>query len=213
LIWIKLPRPNLPIILAKQQAKFYGVALMLKILFNRFFGIILLCCIALLSGCQSLPTVHTFYDDSADLSAYSTFSFHPQLMPEGDEYDKLSTRYIKAAIVTQMQNKGYRYAGDSDLWVNFNTYKMQKIRISDTPRLYPYYHYRDNYGVWGAYPRPETRVDQYTEGTLNIDVIDRSSKKLLWEGIAVGKLTKKTMDNLEAKINEAVALIFEKFPK
>jgi hypothetical protein len=186
---------------------------MLKITINRILGIILVCSIGPLSGCQSLPTVHVLNDDSANLSAYSTFSFHPQLVPKGDEYDKLSTRYIKAAIMTQMQNKGYRYTSDSDLWINFNTHKTQKIRIADTLRLYPYYHYRNNYGVWGAYPRPETRVDQYTEGTLNIDVIDRSSKKLLWEGIAVGQLTKKTMDNLEAKIDEAVSLIFEKIPK
>jgi hypothetical protein len=186
---------------------------MLRINIQRLIGIMLISSMWLLMGCQSLPTVHALYDDNADLSAYVTFSFHPQLMSEGDEYDKLSTRYIKAAIMTQMQNKGYRYEDDSDLWVNFNTYKMQKIRITDTPRLYPYYHYRDDYGVWGAYPRPETRVGQYTEGTLNIDVIDRSSKKLLWEGIAVGKLNKKTMDNLEAKINEAVALVFEKFHK
>ncbi len=186
---------------------------MSKILMNRLFGIMLVCSINVLSGCQSLPTVHALYDENADLSVYSTFSFHPQLMPKGDEYDKLSTHHIKAAIVTQMQNKGYRYAANSDLWVNFNTYKKQKIRITDTSRLYPYYGYRNNYGVWGAYPRPATRVDQYTEGTLNIDVIDRSSKKLLWEGIAVGKLTKKTMDNLEGKINEAVALVFEKFPQ
>ena len=58
----------------------------------------------------------------------------------------------------------------------------------------------------------ETRVDQYTEGTLNIDAVDRSANTLVWEGIAIGKLNKKTMDDLPAKINQAVSMIFEKFP-
>lgn len=163
-------------------------------------------------ACQSSPSIYALQDDSADFSRYETFGFHPQLLLEGDEYDKLSTRYIKDAIVTQMQKKGYRYAQNPDLWLNFNTYTKEKIRVSSTPQPFPYYHFRYNYGVWPGYPMAETRVDQYTEGTLNIDVVDRSAKTLLWEGAAIGKLNKKTMENLEAKINQAVDLIFEKFP-
>ncbi|MFT6896420.1 MAG: hypothetical protein ACJA13_000821 [Paraglaciecola sp.] len=163
-------------------------------------------------ACQSLPSVSALQDDRADFSRYETFGFHPQLMLEGDEYDKLSTRYIKEAIVAQMQNKGYRLAQNPDLWLNFNTYTQQKIRVSSTPQPFPYYHFRYNYGVWPGYPMVETRVDQYTEGTLNIDVIDRSANMLVWEGIAIGKLNKKTMDNLPAKINQAVSMVFEPFP-
>jgi hypothetical protein len=36
---------------------------MLKIIINRFFGIMLVCSIGLLSGFQSLPTVHALYDE------------------------------------------------------------------------------------------------------------------------------------------------------
>ena len=174
--------------------------------------IALLCSIWVISACQSLPQVHALYDNTADLSTYATFGFHPQLMAKGDEYDKLSTRYIKSAILKEMQSRGYRYGENPELWLNFNGYTKEKIRVISTPEPYPYYHFRYNYGVWAGYPLNQTRVDQYTEGTLNIDVIDRSNKKLLWEGIAIGKLSKKTMDNLEAKIDQAVALIFEKFP-
>jgi hypothetical protein len=46
---------------------------MFKITINRIFGLILVCSIRLLSGFQYLPTVHVFYDDNANLSAYSTF--------------------------------------------------------------------------------------------------------------------------------------------
>ena len=50
----------------------------------------------LISACQSLPQIHALYDQTADLNRYTTFAFYPQLQPEGEEYDKLSTRYIKA---------------------------------------------------------------------------------------------------------------------
>ena len=114
--------------------------------------------------------------------------------------------------MTQMISKGYRYSNNPDLWVNFNTYTKEKIQDLSDVMPHPYYDFRHDYGVWGNYPHYETRIEQYTEGTLNIDVIDKSNKKLLWEGIAVGRLNKRTLDNLEEKINQAVALIFEKFP-
>ena len=59
----------------------------------------------------------------------------------------------------------------------------------------------------------ETRVSQYTEGTLNIDVIDRAQNKMVWEGIAVGRVSKNVKpEERAARIDSAVADIFAKFP-
>ncbi len=57
-----------------------------------------------------------------------------------------------------------------------------------------------------------TRIDQYTEGKLNIDAIDVSSRKLVWQGSTQGRLTKKDFENAQAVLNEAVIEIFQKFP-
>jgi predicted membrane metal-binding protein len=179
-----------------------------------FFKGALLYTLLLLVACQNLPRVHALYDQTADLSRYSTFALHPKLEPKGEEYDSLAQRYIKAAIIVEMQKQGYRLSDTPELWVNFNTKTKDRVRVIDTPEpfSYHYYFFRHDYGVWGGYPYTETRIEQYTEGTLNIDVIDISNKRLLWEGIAVGTLSKRTMDNLEDKINEALMLIFEKYP-
>jgi hypothetical protein len=165
-------------------------------------------------ACQNLPQIHALYDQTADFSRYSTFAFHPDLEPKGEEYDSLSQRFIKAAIINEMKKRGYSYSDEPELWVNFHTKSKDKLRVIEEPEpfAYHYYFFRHNYAVWGGYPFNRTRIEQYTEGTLNIDVIDISNKKLLWEGIAVGKLSKRSMDNIEAKINEAVSLIFEKYP-
>jgi len=74
-----------------------------------------------------------------------------------------------------------------------------------------YYRYRTGfYSTWPLYPM-ETRVDTYTEGTLNIDVIDAARKQMVWEGVAVGRVTENTMDNLKPAIDEAVSAIFAKY--
>ena len=58
----------------------------------------------------------------------------------------------------------------------------------------------------------ETRVSQYTEGTLNIDVIDRAQNRMVWEGIAVGRVSKMKPEARAARIDATVADIFASFP-
>jgi hypothetical protein len=74
-----------------------------------------------------------------------------------------------------------------------------------------YYGYRGGYysGYGSGY---ETRVDQYTEGTLTLDMIDPAEMKLLWEGSLKGRLTKKDIKDMAATADQAVAEIFVKFP-
>tara|TARA_R110002167_G_scaffold262768_1_gene469437 strand:+ start:877 stop:1470 length:594 start_codon:yes stop_codon:yes gene_type:complete len=166
----------------------------------------------ILLGCQSVPTIHSMQDQSAQFDEYQTFGFYPTLLPQGNEYDSLTFRYIKSAIKSEMLNHGYKYADEPDLWVNFNVNIKDKINITSAPSASLYYHYRRGYGVWGNYPIVDDRITQYTEGTLNIDLIDSSTKRLLWEGVAIGRVSENTYENLEDKINKAIALIFEKLP-
>ncbi len=58
----------------------------------------------------------------------------------------------------------------------------------------------------------ETRVDQYTEGTLNIDVIDATTKKRGWEGRGAGWITEKDVHNMEQTVDEVVAAVMNNFP-
>ena len=176
-------------------------------------SVVFLLLTSLMIGCQSVPIIHSMLDQSAQLNNYQTFGFHPQLTLKADQYDSLSHRYIKSAIKTEMLNKGYKYAEEPDLLVNFNVYVKDKIKIDTVPSAAFYYHYRRDYGVWGDYPIFDERITQYTEGTLNVDLIDNKNNLLLWEGVAIGKVSEKTYENLEDRINQAVSLIFERLPK
>ena len=98
---------------------------------------------------------------------------------------------------------------------NINGNMQERTDVSTFPSMdyARYYGYRGR----GMYAVPvwteETRVSQYTEGTLNIDVVDRAQNKMVWEGVAVGRVSKNVKPEERAvRIDAAVADIFAQFP-
>lgn len=96
--------------------------------------------------------------------------------------------------------------------ISINT--QDKIQSRQVPTMGGYYGYRTPYyGGWGGYGMGyETQVSSYTEGTLNIDVVDARNKKLVWEGAIVGRITESVVKNLERSIDSAVAEIYKNYP-
>lgn len=169
----------------------------------------------MLASCATSPVSKTAadYDRSADFSVYRTFGFFETLGTDAAGYESLVTQTLKSAARREMEARGYTYAETgADLLINFNAKLAQQTRISQTPAPPVYYGYRRGfYGGWSGYGY-DTRVDQYVEGTLNIDIVDARRKQLVWEGVAVGRVTEKVRQDREAAINAAVAEIFAKYP-
>jgi hypothetical protein len=167
-----------------------------------------------LLACQSKPQVRADYDRSTDFSKYRTFNFVSQPSTDKQGYSSLLTEQLKAAVTTEMQKRGYTLSESPDLLVNFSgkLQNMQEVRSSPSPTPAPYYGYRTGmYGAWPGYANDVYTVN-YTEGTLNIDLIDASHKAMVWEGVGVGEVTKEKMQDRQASLNRAVAHIFAKFP-
>ena len=60
---------------------------------------------------------------------------------------------------------------------------------------------------------PETRVRQYEEGTLVIDVADAREKELTWRGVGKGRLSRNpTPEQITADVDTAVEQIPSRFP-
>ena len=51
-----------------------------------------------------------------------------------------------------------------------------------------------------------------TEGTLNIDLVDRKEMKLVWEGVAVGSVDTRNQSDIQQRIEKAVGQIFVRYP-
>ena len=172
--------------------------------------------VVLLASCASGPTIRSNVDPSADFSRYKTYGYFDEVMNQPAQYASFVTQYLKSSISKQMESRGFTRSNDPELLVNINVATKDKVSVSQTP-VSPsmYYGYRGGMYGWGmgvGYGT-ETNVQNYTEGTLNVDVVDREQKKLLWEGVAIGRINEKARDNPQAAIEAVVAQVFEKFPK
>ena len=67
------------------------------------------------------------------------------------------------------------------------------------------------FGTFYSYGGYDTTTTQYTEGTLNIDLIDSASATLIWEGVTVGRITDKVRENLEEAVNSAIPEIMASY--
>lgn len=171
--------------------------------------------VTILAACASSPAIKSDYDHQADFSRYRTFGYMSPLGTDKAGYSTLLTERLKDATRGQMEMRGYVYdAANPDLLVNFNGKLQQKAQVTEAPPppMGPYYGYRSGfYGGWPGYGWGDT-VYQYTEGTLNIDLVDARRKQMVWEGVAVGEVQNPDTATSSQNIDKAVAGIFAKYP-
>jgi hypothetical protein len=165
--------------------------------------------IVALAGSCSGPRLFTHEDPQAAFSRYATFGFAPKLGTDEADYGTILSEFLKSATVRELEARGYRQDPAPDLLVNFCVATRERIRASSTPS--GYYGYR-RYDAWHGYVGYDTRVSQYTEGTLSIDLVDLRRGQLVWEGTLIGRVTDEMRRNLRATIDEAVGEVFEGFP-
>ena len=182
---------------------------------KRFTGWILGVFVVLLAGCATGPRITSEADPEADFGGYRTFGFYAPLALEKEGYATPTTDRIKAAARAQLESRGYTYTTEQpDLWLNLNAYMQEKTDVSSYPTVDYNYYYSYRARSYFAVPfwHDETHVRQYTEGTLNVDLVDRRKNRLVWEGIAVGRIAKLKPAERAARIDATVAEIFARYP-
>lgn len=162
-----------------------------------------------LAACTTGPTIRSNLDPAADFNRYTTYGFIDEPAGGTVPYESMGRRHLKAAIDREMQARGFKPSEQPELLVNIHVEQKDKVSVTQEPG--GYYGYRAGMYGWGA--GTYTSVDQYTEGTLNIDIVERAQKRLLWEGIAIGRITQRMYENLEPTIDAVVKEVFAKFPK
>jgi hypothetical protein len=172
--------------------------------------------LATASGCSSGPDVRSAYDDRSDFSQYETYNFYSDAGQGSTSYQSLFSQYMVTAITLEMETRGYVKSDDPDLLVNFNARFDDKTKVTTSPSMHTggYYGYRGGrYGAWGGYGYgTETHVSQYTEGTFNIDLVDAKKETLVWEAVAVGRMTEKKRKNMQEGIRNGVPKFFNLYP-
>lgn len=163
-------------------------------------------------GCASSPQYLFNVDGAANVSSYRTFGFFDEREPGMAAYQSVAHRHLKSAIVREMLARGYRRSEQPQLLVNIHLQRREDAPDGrGAPATSDYYGYRVGHYAWrDGVP---TVSSDYADGTLNIDVVDPASRELLWEGIAVGSVSQRMYESLEATIDTVVAKLFERFPK
>ena len=141
----------------------------------------------LLASCSSGPTIKSDYDHTLDFSAYKTYGFFNPMGIESPNYSSIYGSIFRDAIGKEMESRGYTQSDNPDLMINVSGRLQDKTKVTTTSDPYmggSYYGYRRGaYGTWGGYGYgTSTHVSNYTEGTINVDMVDRAQKRMVWEG-------------------------------
>jgi hypothetical protein len=165
--------------------------------------------IALLSSCNSVKVV-TDYDSKIDFKSYKTFAFYKPGIDKAEISD-LDKKRVLRAIESELLAKGFTKSETPDFLVSFFTKSRQKVNVNQNNNF--------GYGFgWGWNPwmyngmNNNISVNQYTEGTLFVDFIDKQKKELVWQGVGTGALKNQNREKKEARIKEFVKEIISKFP-
>jgi uncharacterized protein DUF4136 len=158
--------------------------------------------------------VTTDYDPSADFSGVRSYAwFDERSGVQGDRADvtSLLDRRVRSAVDAELQRKGLARVdkGAAKIVVTYHLGVETKLDVNTVNTGYGY----GRYGRFGGVGGTTTTVSEYQEGTLLIDMIDPSSKQLIWRGSGQARIRQSsTPEDREKRINEAVKQILADFP-
>ncbi len=191
--------------------------------------------IMVLVGCSTIyNAVSTDYDRSVDFSQYKTFAWLP------DKADTANTPYNNEIIRNNIRNyfgqcmsdRGYTFDGESpDILMQLVITNAQKERVITsypssyyyrpyyfgsfyyTPYPYGYYyrHYPSyGYGYSGFPGYSTTQKQEYVNGSITLNFIDRKNNKLVWTGTAEGDIY--DASHISHDLHPAVHSILNEYP-
>lgn len=202
---------------------------------KRSVWILSIAILIVLVGCSTTyNAVSTDYDRAVDFSQYKTFAWLP------DKADTANTPYNNEIIRNNIRNyfgqcmsdRGYTFDGESpDILMQLVITNAQKERVITsypssyyyqpyyfgsfyyTPYPYGYYyrHYPSyGYGYSGFPGYSTTQKQEYVNGSVTLNFIDRKNNKLVWTGTAEGDIY--DASHISHDLHPAVHSILNEYP-
>ena len=149
------------------------------------------------------------YDKAADFTKYKTFA-----IKLGTSWNNpLSEKRVLAEIQQGLTEKGWTHTADDAkadaIVVLHGATEKQKSLNTFYSGGYGGYGWRGGWG--GGMSTATTTVDEYTVGTLVVDIFDAKSKQLVYRGTASDELSNKPEKNAK-KLAKASDKLFKDFP-
>ncbi len=163
--------------------------------------------VALASACSSIKVSYD-YDKTTDFSKYKTYAYTADALAL--RVDDLNRNRIIAAIDAQMASRGITKSDNPDGLIDLILTTKEQTQATAYNTGGGYY---GRYGYAGGFGTTQINYSTYIDGTLFINLIDKSSEKIVWQGRGT-----KTIDpdaspkKRESNINYAVKSIFYNYP-
>lgn len=192
----------------------------MKSITDILFTTSLIFAVFLLPACSDNKlSIKTKYESIA-YHQLKTYRWYDKSKPEADS--KVSAailQFIKDEIDRELTTKKLtlQQEGDVDFYVNVSVTAKDHVDMKEQlsySGTAPGYSWNRESGFRKIeYIEPETEYIHHRDGSMVIDIIDSSSDKLIWRGIAEKRLTKElTKTQREKLIKIAVSTVLADFP-
>lgn len=166
-------------------------------------------CSVVWMACSSPIKVSSDYDKAANFSRYKTYAF-----TEGAEKlpvtDINRTRLLQA-VSNELAKEGFTKSDQPDVWVDLKM--LTENKRSATATTSPMYGPGYGYTMAPTFSTTSIEAEHYLKGTLFVDMIDLSTRQLVWQGRAEGIIDPQASpEKRERKINVVMQKIFTKYP-
>ena len=150
-----------------------------------------------LAGCADKPTYEIDYDQTFSFTQYQSYRWYD------DDHASRESQYrrqnssdhnVRSVANAELVARGFREVtrGNADFWVNYHVTKRQTQKITGQEQGMHGGVGVSNYGksVSVGYSSGPS-VKTYEDGTAVFDVIDVRTSKIVWRGVAEGRLKNK----------------------
>jgi len=171
-----------------------------------------------IQACAPAIDVRTIVSPDARLSALRTFRVLPPPQPlAGEPLDakhpmlnnSITNRALRFAIADNLESRGYVLMDTHpDFAVAVYAAFREKLQVTYWDYGYPW---RPRWWRGWSRGRGEPLVTEFTEGTVIIDVIDATTKELLWRGRGVAIVEDDR--EYETQLRKTVKAIVDQFPR
>lgn len=189
---------------------------------TRIFPVIaVIVAILAIGGCASSPVANVKRNPELPLASLETFGWFEPLGTDRAEYESFVTKRLKRAVSGALERRGLRYqADDPDLLVNFyvNLEDRQEVRTVPAASAslgvarWNSYYFGYRVGYYDPWPAYELSVSEFQQGTLTVDFVDTASGELAWVGVLEGRVRRRTLEEEEEALREALDELFLRFP-
>lgn len=164
-----------------------------------------------MASCSSVKIAYD-YDKQVDFTKYKTYAFSEEVakMP----LDDLNRDRLIRAVEAELAAKGFSKSESPDVLIDlFITAKKRTEAVANTTGGYGGYGRYGRYGYGGGFSTTTVDYNEYTDGTLLINMVDKSTEKIAWQGRGTKTIDEDaSASKREQSINYAVKQIFTNYP-